>query len=177
MIAMRGQYLHCIAYPPQWELKRGLADRYAKLGVYGSAAEAYLELEQWDEVVQCYRALDRLGRAEAIVRERLQVRGRCTGRPQRHRREGTQALMTGFGSLIRPTPVLDLLVLLTWRCLVLGLTCRLCGMQVEETPAMWAALGDLTQDAECYHKAWELSKGRYARAKRSLGRMAFRNKK
>ena len=88
MVAVRGQYLHCIAYPPQWELKRGLADRYAKLGVYGSAAEAYLELEQWDEVVQCYRALDRLGRAEAIVRERLQVRGRGTHRPQRHRREG-----------------------------------------------------------------------------------------
>jgi tetratricopeptide (TPR) repeat protein len=112
--------VHCIAYPPQWELKRSLADRYAKLGVYGSAAEMYTELEAWDEVVQCYRALERPNRAEEIVRERLKVL---------------------------------------------------------ETPAMWTALGDLTQDAECYNKAWALSKGRYARAKRSLGRLAFRNKK
>ena len=74
----------------------------------------------WDEVVQCYRAQNLLGRAEALVRERLAV---------------------------------------------------------QETPAMWAALGDLTQDPECYMKAWAVSGRRFARAKRSLGRMAFSHKK
>lgn len=109
-------YMHAIVYPPQWELKKDLADRYAKLGVMMSACELYEELELWDDVVDCYRGLGRVNKAEQIVRARLAE---------------------------------------------------------EETPVMWVALGDLTSDKECYEKAWELSKGRYARAKRSLGRNCF----
>ena len=42
-------------------------------------------------------------------------------------------------------------------------------------PSLPSPLGDLTNDeGGCYEKAWVLSKGRYARAKRSLGRRAFR---
>ncbi len=42
------------------------------------------------------------------------------------------------------------------------------------TPQMWCALGDLTQNhPEYYEKAWELSKGRYAKAQVSLGRYHF----
>ena len=42
-------------------------------------------------------------------------------------------------------------------------------------PSLPPSLGDLTNDeGGCYDKAWALSKGRYARAKRSLGRRAFR---
>ena len=50
-------------------------------------------------------------------------------------------------------------------------------LAVEETPAMWTALGDLTGELACYEKAWELSNHRYARAKRSLGRHSFRSKR
>ena len=42
-----------------------------------------------------------------------------------------------------------------------------------ETPRMYAALGDLTDDKAWYDKAWELSGGRYARARAAMGRMAF----
>lgn len=42
-----------------------------------------------------------------------------------------------------------------------------------QTPYMYTALGDLTNDESCYLKAWEISNGRYARAKRTLGRMCF----
>lgn len=38
-------------------------------------------------------------------------------------------------------------------------------LKEQETPPMWAALGDLTQDPECWGKAWALSGRRYARAK------------
>lgn len=38
-------------------------------------------------------------------------------------------------------------------------------LQEKETPAMLAALGDLTQDPECWQRAWDLSGGRYAHAK------------
>ncbi|KAG5176222.1 hypothetical protein JKP88DRAFT_203132 [Tribonema minus] len=64
-------YIHSITYPPRWELKRDMAQRYAKLGVYGSAAEIFVELELWDEAVECYAAMQLEGAAEKIVRARL----------------------------------------------------------------------------------------------------------
>lgn len=44
---------------------------------------------------------------------------------------------------------------------------------VNETPRMWAALGDLTKDPEHYEKAIELSKGRYSDAYLALGEHYF----
>ena len=46
-------------------------------------------------------------------------------------------------------------------------------LKENETPRMWAALGDLTSEKSHYEKAWELSDGKYARAKAAMGRMAF----
>jgi len=40
-------------------------------------------------------------------------------------------------------------------------------------PRLWCILGDIDQDPNHYERAWEVSKGRYARAKRSLGRHYF----
>ncbi|RPA93657.1 TPR-like protein [Choiromyces venosus 120613-1] len=40
-------------------------------------------------------------------------------------------------------------------------------------PRLWCILGDIDQDPSHYERAWEASKGRYARAKRSLGRHYF----
>lgn len=42
-----------------------------------------------------------------------------------------------------------------------------------ETPRMWAALGDITNEPEYYEKALELSKGRYSSAYVSLGKYHF----
>ena len=42
-----------------------------------------------------------------------------------------------------------------------------------ETPRMWAALGDLTSDPSHYHKALELSNGRYSDAYVALGKYYF----
>ncbi|PHJ24185.1 tetratricopeptide repeat-containing protein [Cystoisospora suis] len=47
-------------------------------------------------------------------------------------------------------------------------------LKVHETPPLWCTLGDLRKDAECYKKAWILSKQRYARAQRSLGHLYFK---
>ncbi|CAI5740216.1 unnamed protein product [Hyaloperonospora brassicae] len=44
---------------------------------------------------------------------------------------------------------------------------------VAPTPFMWVTLGDLTQDPSHYETSWTLSKQRFARAKRSLGRYYF----
>ena len=104
--------LHHIVYPPRWAMLRDLADRYAKLGVVTSAAEIFVDLELWDEVVECYRAAGKENQAEKIVRQRLAE---------------------------------------------------------AETPRMWAALGDLTKDPECFEKALEISNGRFASAHVALG--------
>ncbi|POM73371.1 Tetratricopeptide repeat protein [Phytophthora palmivora] len=46
-------------------------------------------------------------------------------------------------------------------------------LDVAPTPFMWVTLGDLTQDPSHYETSWTLSKQRFARAKRSLGRYYF----
>ncbi|KAJ8542463.1 hypothetical protein ON010_g12351 [Phytophthora cinnamomi] len=46
-------------------------------------------------------------------------------------------------------------------------------LEIAPTPFMWVTLGDLTQEPSHYETAWALSKQRFARAKRSLGRYYF----
>jgi tetratricopeptide (TPR) repeat protein len=46
-------------------------------------------------------------------------------------------------------------------------------LAIKETPRMWAALGDITDDASFYEKSWEISGQKYARAKAALGRLSF----
>jgi len=45
-------------------------------------------------------------------------------------------------------------------------------LQLEKipTPELWCIYGDITANEEYYHKAWELSKEKYSRAQRSLGK-------
>ncbi|GMF37897.1 unnamed protein product [Phytophthora lilii] len=46
-------------------------------------------------------------------------------------------------------------------------------LEIAPTPFMWVTLGDLTQEPAHYETSWALSKQRFARAKRSLGRYYF----
>eukprot|EP00250_Pteridium_aquilinum_P016612 c23195_g1_i1 orf=43-2787(+) len=48
--------------------------------------------------------------------------------------------------------------------------------QQPDDPRLWCALGDVTLNEECYEKAWEVSKHRFGRAQRSLGRSAYNKK-
>ena len=112
----RLMHLHSIVYPPRWAMFQDLAARYESLGIVSSAAELYLEIEEWDSVVDCYRRAGRISHAEKIVRERLSI---------------------------------------------------------NETPRMWAALGDLTKDPTHYEKAITLSKGRFSDAYLALGEYYF----
>ncbi|KAI5084964.1 hypothetical protein GOP47_0001133 [Adiantum capillus-veneris] len=45
--------------------------------------------------------------------------------------------------------------------------------QQPDDPRLWCALGDVTLNEDCYEKAWEVSKHRFGRAQRSLGRSAY----
>uniref|UniRef100_A0A7S1U0T7 Uncharacterized protein n=1 Tax=Phaeomonas parva TaxID=124430 RepID=A0A7S1U0T7_9STRA len=113
----RLRFLHAVAYPPRWELRRDLAQRYAGFGAFATAAEIYEELGLWEEVVDCFKVLERFGRAERLLRKQLEANG---------------------------------------------------GM-ANATPRMLTSLGDVTQDPTFYERAWEVSRGRYARAQVNLG--------
>ena len=65
--------LHCIVYPPRWEIMRDLGERYAKLGIVTTAAEIFEEIELWDEVVECYTHAGKASKAEEVVRKRLSI--------------------------------------------------------------------------------------------------------
>ncbi|RHY33754.1 hypothetical protein DYB32_001421 [Aphanomyces invadans] len=112
----RMAYIYSLIFPPRYALKRDLAERYLGCGVYASALGIFQELDMWDEIVQCYQLLDQPKRAEALVRQRLEI---------------------------------------------------------APTPLMWCCLGDLTDDVSHYETSWEVSKHRFARAKRTWGRKMF----
>jgi len=112
----RLSYIHQIVYPPRWELKKDMAFKYASLGIYGSAAAVFEELEMWEEVVECYTQMGQTQRAKQVVEAQLKANA---------------------------------------------------------TPAMWAALGNLEQKEDHFHKAWDLSNKKYVRAKLALARMVF----
>jgi hypothetical protein len=46
-------------------------------------------------------------------------------------------------------------------------------IRLGETPYMLTALADLTEDLALYERAWELSNRRFARAKRTLGKIYY----
>lgn len=57
----RLRFLSCLSFPPRWELRRDLARRYAGMGVLGSAAAEFVDLEMWEEAVECYRQMQQVG--------------------------------------------------------------------------------------------------------------------
>ncbi|KAL0584363.1 hypothetical protein ABG067_005864 [Albugo candida] len=69
----RMAHVYALAFPPQFALKKDLAERYFALGAAASALELFKELEIWDEVIICYRILDQQKKAEALVRERIMI--------------------------------------------------------------------------------------------------------
>lgn len=69
----RLEYFYSIIIPPKWELERELADRFVKLGVVLTALEIYERLEMWEQVIGCYQAAEKNDKAEAIVREQLEL--------------------------------------------------------------------------------------------------------
>jgi pentatricopeptide repeat protein len=68
-VVERLRYLHCVVYPPRWELRKDLAMKYQELGILVSASELFMSLELWDDVVECYSRMGRRKDALAVVQE------------------------------------------------------------------------------------------------------------
>ncbi|XP_064398151.1 tetratricopeptide repeat protein 27-like isoform X2 [Halichondria panicea] len=86
---------YCVPMPPRWILERQLAQVLVSLGSHHSALEIYERLQLWEDIITCYQATGRKGRAEEIVREKLQEKetptmlcllGDLTNDPQHYKR-------------------------------------------------------------------------------------------
>ncbi|XP_067127794.1 tetratricopeptide repeat protein 27 [Centruroides vittatus] len=64
---------YCTQIPPYWMMEKELADIFLSLGVNQSALEIFLRLELWEDVVYCYKRLQRRQRAEALIRHLLET--------------------------------------------------------------------------------------------------------
>lgn len=67
-------YFHSIPMPSKWEMERELALRFLSLGVVKSALEIFERLEMWEEVVKCWKSMERNDKAIAIVHDLLEGR-------------------------------------------------------------------------------------------------------
>jgi tetratricopeptide (TPR) repeat protein len=68
------EYLFCLSYPTYWELSLELGERYLSMGAAASALQIFEEFEAWEKIIDCYRLLGKLKKAEEIIRARLEVK-------------------------------------------------------------------------------------------------------
>ena len=62
-----------LAAAPRWTIQRDEAMGYCKEGIFEQAAEIFLEIQAWHDVIDSYTAANEILKAENIVRTRLAV--------------------------------------------------------------------------------------------------------
>nr|POF11067.1 tpr repeat-containing protein c19b12.01 [Quercus suber] len=140
----RLRYIFQIASPTRWDLEAELATRWVQLGGLRSALEIYERLEMWAEAALCWAATEQEDKAKRMVRRQLfHSTSNASDKPEDTANEDE----TWEGRERDPAPL--------------------------DAPRLYCILGDIDQSVEMYEKAWEVSKQRYARAQRSLGRHYF----
>lgn len=55
------------------EIEKELASALCKQGIFDEAAVVFLKIQAWQEVIDCYTAINDIDRAEGIVREQLAI--------------------------------------------------------------------------------------------------------
>ena len=145
-VAERLRYIHLLATPTRWKLESELADRWISLGGLKSALDIYERLEMWAEVALCWAAQDRDDKARKIIRQQLYIAPAVPEPlPEESLNEGVDGLDLERYTLERdPLP--------------------------NDAPRLFCILGDLEKSVSAYDRAWKVSKQRYARAQRSLGK-------
>ena len=71
--SVRLAYFYFLPWPSHWGLSRLCADSYRKMGALRAALQLYDDLCLWEDIVSCHVALDRVRRAERLVRARLRI--------------------------------------------------------------------------------------------------------
>ncbi|KJY01582.1 TPR domain-containing protein [Zymoseptoria brevis] len=143
-VTERLKYIFQLASPTRWEMEAELAARWVQLGGLRSALGIYERLEMWAEAALCWAATEREDKAKRLVRR--QLFHTTNGGPDTSELEVSDD--EEWEGPARDPPPLD-------------------------APRLYCILGDIDQSIEMYEKAWEVSKQRYARAQRSIGRHFF----
>ena len=146
-VSERLRYVHLLASPTRWKLESELADRWVSLGGLRSALEIYERLQMWAEVALCWAAQDREDKARQIVRQQLFVSSSAINSDESKKPNGIAINSDEETTERNPLP--------------------------NDAPRLFCILGDLEKSAASYERAWEISKCRYARAQRSLGKHYF----
>ncbi|KAL9010355.1 MAG: hypothetical protein Q9173_004707, partial [Seirophora scorigena] len=146
----RLRYLPQLASPTRWEIEAELASRWVSLGGLRTALEIYERLQMWAEVALCWAANDRDDKARKIIRRQLYT---------------SAATITDSPN---PNPAIDDDDDTSTEDLNIELT-----PLPADAPRLFCILGDLEKSPSAYHRAWDVSSHRYARAQRSLGKHHF----
>ncbi|KAI9875851.1 MAG: hypothetical protein M1830_007906 [Pleopsidium flavum] len=144
-ISERLEYIHQLCSPTRWELEAELAARWVSLGGLRTALEIYERLQMWAEAALCWAATEREDKARKIVRRQLFYSSKGPEAADQTLTEDDEEDWQGPER--NPLPV--------------------------DAPRLFCILGDIDKDPSRYERGWEVSKQRYARAQRSLGRYYY----
>ena len=139
----RLRYIHQLATPPRWKLESELADRWVSLGALRTALEIYERLQLWAEAALCLAAEGKEDKASKIIRRRLYKSTKFDSRVQVVD-DDVDDDIDDYTIERDPLPA--------------------------DAPRLFCILGDLEASPSSYERAWEISKERFARAQRSLGK-------
>jgi tetratricopeptide (TPR) repeat protein len=142
-VTERLRYIHQLNTPTRWEIETELAYAWSSAGSLVSALEIFERLQLWSEVALCYHSVGQEDKARQIVRRQLYFSSRGPGMDHFTVDAGELITEKWDGVMRSPSP--------------------------PHAPRLWCILGDLDQDPECWQRAWEISRYRYARAQRTLG--------
>ena len=146
-VAERLRYVWLLSSPTRWELEVELAARWVSLGGLKSALEIYERLEMWPEIALCWAGIEREDKARRVLRKQLYYPSNQGNTNDLNKADINLDQENYQGSPRQPPPL--------------------------NAPRLYCILGDIEHDPAMYEAAWEVSKGRYARAQRSLGRHYF----
>ena len=138
--AERLRYIHQLPTPFRWTLEAELASKWVSLGGLQTAVEIYERLQMWAEVALCWAATGREEKAKEVLRLQLSLREH---EPQ-HDIDFQNLELTDIRKDDLALP--------------------------PDAPRLLSILGDLDSSPAYYELSWKASGGRYARAKRSLGK-------
>ena len=139
----RLKYIFQLNTPTRWEVETELAYAWSGVGSLISALEIFKRLRLWAEVALCYHSVGQEDKARQVVRRQLFY---STKGPEMdlYDIDAAEVAAEKWDGEIRSPPP-------------------------PHAPRLWCIVGDLDQDPECWQRAWEVSRNRYARAQRALG--------
>ncbi|CAK7207095.1 hypothetical protein SEUCBS139899_009903 [Sporothrix eucalyptigena] len=156
---VRLRYIHALSTPPKWHLESELAFAWAGVGSLISALEIFKRLHLWAEVALC------LASSSAVDDDN----GRGAGGEEKARGLIRWQLFQALDPSLEPSGGDEGVEVDVLSLEASTFTGPERDPPPPNAPRLFCILGDIEAEPMHYERAWELSKGRYSRAQRSLG--------